>query len=59
MQSLILRAPGTYNHSLNVASLSEAAAKEIGANTLLCRVGAYFHDIGKMCKPEYFVENQT
>ena len=59
MQSLILRAPGTYNHSLNVASLSEAAAKEIGANSLLCRVGAYFHDIGKMCKPEYFVENQT
>lgn len=59
LQSLILRAPGTYNHSINVASLSEAAAKEIGANSLLCRVGSYFHDIGKMCKPEYFVENQT
>lgn len=59
LQSLILRAPGTYNHSINVASLAEEAAKQIGANSLLCRVGAYFHDIGKMCKPEYFVENQT
>ncbi|MCA9105708.1 MAG: HDIG domain-containing protein, partial [Planctomycetales bacterium] len=45
--------------SINVASLAEEAAKQIGANSLLCRVGAYFHDIGKMCKPEYFVENQT
>ncbi len=59
LQSLILRAPGTYNHSINVANLAEEAAKQIGANSLLCRVGAYFHDIGKMCKPEYFVENQT
>lgn len=59
LQSLVLRAPGTYNHSINVAALAEAAAKEIGANPLLCRIGAYFHDIGKMCKPEYFVENQS
>ncbi|MCA9267575.1 MAG: HDIG domain-containing protein, partial [Planctomycetales bacterium] len=46
------------NHSINVASISEAAADSIGANGLLCRVGAYFHDIGKMLKPGYFVENQ-
>ena len=52
------RAPGTFMHSLNVATLSEPAAEAIGANGLLCRVGAYFHDIGKMIKPEYFVENQ-
>lgn len=58
LQELVRRAPGTYNHSINVASISEAAAKSIGANGLLCRVGAYFHDIGKMLKPEYFIENQ-
>ena len=58
LQELVRRAPGTYNHSINVASFSEAAAESIGANGLLCRVGAYFHDIGKMLKPEYFVENQ-
>ncbi|MCG8584213.1 MAG: HDIG domain-containing protein, partial [Pirellulales bacterium] len=52
------RAPGTYNHSINVASIAEAAAESIGAHRLLCRVGAYFHDIGKMLKPGYFVENQ-
>jgi len=52
------RAPGTFMHSLNVATLSEPAAEAIGANGLLCRVGAYFHDIGKMIKPEYFAENQ-
>ncbi len=52
------RAPGTFMHSLNVATLSEPAAEAIGANGLLCRVGSYFHDIGKMIKPEYFVENQ-
>ncbi|MBT7918129.1 MAG: HDIG domain-containing protein, partial [Planctomycetaceae bacterium] len=51
------RAPGTFMHSLNVATLSEPAAEAIGANGLLCRVGAYFHDIGKMIKPEYFAEN--
>jgi putative nucleotidyltransferase with HDIG domain len=58
LQQLAQRAPGTYNHSINVASLSEAAAEAIGANGLLLRVGAYFHDIGKMTQPEYFVENQ-
>lgn len=58
LQELVRRAPGTYNHSINVASIAEAAAEAIGANGLLCRVGAYFHDIGKMLKPEYFVENQ-
>ena len=52
------RAPGTYQHTLAVSRLSEAAAAAIGANTLLTRVGAYFHDIGKMEKSEYFVENQ-
>lgn len=58
LQELVRRAPGTYNHSINVASIAEAAAESIGANGLLCRVGAYFHDIGKMLKPGYFVENQ-
>ena len=58
MQELVRRAPGTYNHSINVASIAEAAADAIGANGLLVRVGAYFHDIGKMLKPSYFVENQ-
>ncbi|HMP80473.1 MAG TPA: HDIG domain-containing protein, partial [Pirellulaceae bacterium] len=58
LKQLIQRAPGTYNHSINVASIAEAAADAIGGNGLLCRVGAYFHDIGKMRKPEYFVENQ-
>ena len=58
LQELAQRAPGTYNHSINVASLSEKAADAIGANGLLCRVGAYFHDIGKILKPEYFIENQ-
>ena len=58
LQELSRRAPGTYNHSMNVASLGEAAADAIGANSLLVRVGAYFHDIGKMLKPGYFVENQ-
>lgn len=59
LQELVRRAPGTYNHSINVASLSEAAAEAIGARGLLVRVGAYFHDIGKMLKPGYFVENQS
>jgi putative nucleotidyltransferase with HDIG domain len=58
LQELVRRAPGTYNHSINVASIGEAAAESIGANGLLVRVGAYFHDIGKMLKPQYFVENQ-
>ncbi len=58
LQELIRRAPGTYNHSITVASLAESAAESIGARGLLVRVGAYFHDIGKMLKPGYFVENQ-
>ena len=59
LRRLAQRAPGTYNHSINVASIGEAAADAIGANGLLVRVGAYFHDIGKMFKPEYFIENQS
>ncbi|MCR9199146.1 MAG: HDIG domain-containing protein [Planctomycetaceae bacterium] len=59
LQELARRAPGTYNHSISVASLGEAAADAIGANGLLLRVGAYFHDIGKGMKPEYFIENMT
>jgi cyclic-di-AMP phosphodiesterase PgpH len=58
LQELVRRAPGTYNHSINVASIGEAAADAIGARGLLVRVAAYFHDIGKMLKPAYFVENQ-
>ncbi|MFO0899573.1 MAG: HDIG domain-containing protein [Pirellulales bacterium] len=58
LQELVQRAPGTYNHSINVASIAEAAAERIGARGLLVRVGAYYHDIGKMLKPHYFVENQ-
>jgi len=58
LQECVRRAPGTYNHSINVASLAEAAAEAIGGRGLLVRVGAYFHDIGKMLKPDYFVENQ-
>lgn len=58
LKRMSIEAPGTYHHSLVMASLAEAAAESIGANGLLCRVGAYFHDIGKMAKPEYFVENQ-
>lgn len=59
LQELVRRAPGTYNHSITVASIGETAAESIGANGLLVRVGAYFHDIGKMLKPEYFVENKS
>ncbi|MDA7978497.1 MAG: HDIG domain-containing protein [Pirellulales bacterium] len=58
LQELVHRAPGTYNHSINVASLAEAAAEAIGVRSLLVRVGAYFHDIGKIFKPGYFIENQ-
>jgi putative nucleotidyltransferase with HDIG domain len=57
LQELVRRAPGTYNHSIAVASVAEAAAEAIDANGLLVRVGAYFHDIGKMLKPQYFIEN--
>ncbi|MBM4077648.1 MAG: HDIG domain-containing protein, partial [Planctomycetes bacterium] len=59
LQELVQRAPGTYSHSNGVAAISETAADAIGANGLLCRVGAYYHDVGKMLKPHYFVENMT
>jgi putative nucleotidyltransferase with HDIG domain len=59
LKRLFSVAPGTYSHSLMVATLAEAACQEIGANPLLARVGAYYHDIGKMDNPDYFVENQT
>lgn len=58
MQKMLLTVPGTYNHSQMVASLAENACRAIGANSLLARVGAYYHDIGKMDQGEYFVENQ-
>ncbi len=58
LRRLSLEAPGTYAHSINVANLAEAAAREIGANALLTRVGTYYHDIGKVKKPQFFVENQ-
>ncbi|HQF88735.1 MAG TPA: HDIG domain-containing protein [Acidobacteriota bacterium] len=57
LRELYLKAPGSYHHSLAVANLAEIAANEIGANALLLRVGAYYHDIGKMLRPTYFVEN--
>ncbi len=59
MRKMLLNASGTYNHSLMVAQLAENACKAIGANSLLARVGAYYHDIGKIDQSEYFVENQT
>lgn len=59
LRELQQRAPGTYNHSLNVASIAETAADAIGADGLMTYVGALYHDIGKMNKPEYFVENQS
>jgi cyclic-di-AMP phosphodiesterase PgpH len=58
LKRMVVEAPGTYHHSLIVSNLAEAAADAIGANSLLVRVGAYYHDIGKMLKPEYFTENQ-
>lgn len=58
LQELVRRAPSTYNHSITVGAMAEAAADAIGARGLLARVGAYFHDIGKMLKPNYFIENQ-
>jgi len=58
LKELSDQAPGTFHHSLQVANLAEAAANEIGANTLLVRVGALYHDIGKLKQPKYFSENQ-
>ena len=57
LKRLVMEAPGTYHHSLVVANLAEAAAEAIGANPTMCRVCSYFHDIGKLVKPEYFTEN--
>ncbi|MDH7446517.1 HD family phosphohydrolase [Aquimarina sp. 2201CG14-23] len=59
LKELSDKAPGTFHHSLNVANIAEAAANEIGANAMLVRVGALYHDIGKMANPTYFTENQT
>ncbi|MFH0924840.1 MAG: HDIG domain-containing metalloprotein [bacterium] len=58
LQRLIVDASGTYHHSMMVAALAEAAANAIGANPLLARVSSYYHDIGKITKPDYFIENQ-
>lgn len=59
LRKLSTRAPGTFQHSLQVANLAESVLNEIGGNSLLARVGALYHDIGKMEQPEYFIENQT
>jgi len=59
LQRMVLEAPGTYHHSLVVGNLSEAACDVVGANALLARIGAYYHDIGKLQKPDYFSENQV
>lgn len=59
LRKLLTETPGTYHHSVMVGNLSEAAAEAIGANGLLCRVGSYYHDIGKTKRPGYFIENQT
>jgi putative nucleotidyltransferase with HDIG domain len=59
LKELANKAPGTFHHSLNVANLAEAAANEIGANSMLIRVGALYHDIGKMLNPTLFTENQV
>ncbi|MGB9593543.1 MAG: HD family phosphohydrolase, partial [Anaerolineae bacterium] len=59
MRQLLLKAPGTYHHSILVSNLAEEAAERIGADPLLARVGAYYHDIGKTLRPYFFVDNQT
>jgi hypothetical protein len=59
LKRMVVEAPGTYHHSLVVSTLAESACQAIGANALLARVGAYFHDIGKIARAEYFTENQT
>lgn len=59
LREMAMKAPGTFQHSLQVANLAEAAAQSIGANTLLSRTGALYHDIGKMEMSQYFIENQT
>jgi len=59
LRRMTIEAPGTYHHSLVVANLAESAAEAIGANATLCRVCSYFHDIGKLVKPDYFTENMN
>ncbi|MDR2192572.1 MAG: HDIG domain-containing protein [Endomicrobium sp.] len=59
LKRLMVKAPGTYHHSLMTATIAESAADAIGTNSLLARVGAYYHDIGKLKNPEYFIENQS
>lgn len=58
LRKLLTEAPGTYHHSVMVGNLSEAAAEAVGANGLLCRVGSYYHDMGKTKRPSYYIENQ-
>ena len=58
LQRLAIEAPGTYQHSIIVGHLAESAAREIGANSLFCRVSTLYHDIGKLTHPQYFTENQ-
>lgn len=58
LRELARKAPGTFNHSMTMSTIAEAAAEQIGANALLARVGAYYHDIGKIISPQVFVENQ-
>jgi putative nucleotidyltransferase with HDIG domain len=59
LRRLAVESPGTFSHSLVLGAMAEAAARELGANGLLCRVGAYYHDIGKLLKPGYFMENMN
>src|SRR5205823_10296602 len=58
LRRLQIEAPGTYNHSLQVATIAESAAESIRVNSLLCRVASYYHDVGKINKADYFCENQ-
>ncbi|HTG01087.1 MAG TPA: HDIG domain-containing protein [Nitrospirota bacterium] len=58
LKELVYKSPGTYHHSILIGNLAEAAAEAIGENPTLARVGAYYHDVGKILKPEYFIENQ-
>jgi len=59
LRKLLTETPGTYHHSVMVGNLAEAAAESIGANGLLCRVGSFYHDVGKTKRPSYFIENQN
>lgn len=58
LKELMMKAPGTYNHSIIMGNIAETAAEAIGANPLMARTGAYYHDIGKLNRPDYFIENQ-